>query len=410
MNITLKQMLPVPSNGMWDLEVAGYPDCPGGANKVDVGGGHVFLIQYNQFDFCGVEPKSYFTPAWVSESKVTLILRDDNGSMIADSVSCVYKTRFETSLLSFASDEKSANLLFGGSIEEDGTDVEKTVFSGQAVDMDFFDFDGNPLLKRKVKMGDPLSFKINITDNKQVTKVLPETCYFSASSDPHYKQPDGTLTFVKNNCFNTQSAIVEQMLPYKMERNSNGTDYLMSFRAFHFSNYGENLYVHCTLLACIGTQNLCEPQPECFETSRKKRELQSDFTPNAESAAKNFNKGLKEFVLTKYIVVEQLENQNRGPPIDLPTVVESFKPGSICLSTSHFTAMIGSMVGCLILLLAAVFCLFGRLIKNDEKKSKPTAKQIYQSYSSCPPSYTPPSYTPPSYTASMGSLPTITSF
>jgi hypothetical protein len=57
MVITMKKKLPVPRSGMWDLEVEGFPKCPG-AVKNDVGGGHEFTILYADRDWCGVEASS----------------------------------------------------------------------------------------------------------------------------------------------------------------------------------------------------------------------------------------------------------------------------------------------------------------------------------------------------------------
>lgn len=72
-------------------------------------------------------------------AKVVLLLKDDNGTTIADSVSCVYDTRFDTSLMTFRGEISSQNLLYGGSLQEDGNDVETTVYSSEAIAMDFFD-------------------------------------------------------------------------------------------------------------------------------------------------------------------------------------------------------------------------------------------------------------------------------
>ncbi len=41
------------------------------------------------------------TPAWLAVADVILLLKDDNGTVIADSISCVYDTKFETSLQTF---------------------------------------------------------------------------------------------------------------------------------------------------------------------------------------------------------------------------------------------------------------------------------------------------------------------
>lgn len=122
MRLMLKEKLPQPRGGMWDLEVENFPKCPG-ATKTDVGGGYEFTILYADKEWCGVDAEyklvlyctvllhllriatvmkyAIQTPAWLAFAKVVLLLKDDNGTVIADSVSCVYDTRFETSLMTF---------------------------------------------------------------------------------------------------------------------------------------------------------------------------------------------------------------------------------------------------------------------------------------------------------------------
>jgi hypothetical protein len=139
---------------------------------------------------------------------------------------------------------------------------------------------GRPLQQRAVKLGDPIMFKIDISKGNQVSRVLPENCYFSSSSIPEENLLGGqTLPFVKNrfvkklnlspsnaifSCFNSKNGMVRAFLP-KMDRNHNGSAYEMRFQAFHFTGHGENLFVHCTILACLGSQQLCEPRPEVSE-------------------------------------------------------------------------------------------------------------------------------------------------
>ncbi len=55
--------------------------------------------------------------------------------------------------------------------------------------------------------------------------------------------------------------MVRAFLP-QMERNYNGTAYEMRFPAFYFTGYSKNLFVHCTILACVGTQDICESSSE----------------------------------------------------------------------------------------------------------------------------------------------------
>ena len=64
-----------------------------------------------------------------------------------------------------------------------------------------------------------------------------------------------------SSCFNYRNGMVRTFLP-QMERNYNGTTYEMRFPAFYFTGFSKNLFVHCTILACVGTQDLCESSPE----------------------------------------------------------------------------------------------------------------------------------------------------
>jgi len=94
-----------------------------------------------------------------------------------------------------------------------------------------------------------------------VSRILPETCFFSSSSVPEERLAFGqTLTFVKRSCFNDRNGMVRAFLP-RMERSANGSAYQLAFPAFYFTDFGRNLFVHCTILACVGEQRLCEPKP-----------------------------------------------------------------------------------------------------------------------------------------------------
>jgi hypothetical protein len=367
MEVKLKDRLPSPRTGMWDLEVEEHPKCPG-ATKSDVGGGYTFIILYADKQWCGVEPVSWFTPSWVSYAEVTLILKDTNGTKIADSVSCVYNTRFDTSLLTFKGEITSENLRYGGSLEEEGTDVESMVNSGVAVRMDFYDAEGKNMQQRHVKLGDPIVFRIDVAESNIVNKVLPETCYFSSSSVPEENPPFGqTLTFVRKNCFNDKNGMVKAFLP-KMDRSINGTVYDLAFPAFHFTDFGRNLFVHCTILACIGNQMLCEPKPNCFGTSRRKRDTSdSDMRYNGRlRETKDTEEPTKEFVMTKYIIVEDKRKDALTAPSNHPNMVRSldsyFGSNTLCMQTGHFAALTGTVVSCLLMLLVAVSYLAGRML------------------------------------------------
>lgn len=154
--------------------------------------------------------------------------------------------------------------MYGGSLETEGSDVEATVRSADGVSMDFFTQGGDPLKQRNVRLGDPLLFKIAVREDKAVGSVLPESCYFSSSSSP--APEDGlsgarVLPFVKKSCFNEKDGMVRAFLP-KMERAADGRGFEMAFPAFYFTGHGQNLFVHCTVLACVGTDtDLCKPHP-----------------------------------------------------------------------------------------------------------------------------------------------------
>ncbi|VDO96492.1 unnamed protein product [Soboliphyme baturini] len=293
-NIVLKSKLPLPRNGMWKLEVEGYPYCPG-ATKQDVGGGYAFTLLFADKDLCGTEPKSWFvsvsslfrtapylltlhlqTPSWVSLAEVTLLLKDSNESIIADSISCLYNTRFGTSLLTFKGEIMS--------------------------------------------------------------------------------------------CFNEKNSVVRTILP-KMDRNQEGTVYEMPFSAFYFTNYSKNLFVHCTLLACVGEQNLCDPQANCFGTSRRKRrnivETEGHFSErfgDHESVD-----GAKSFVITKYVVIE---DGHRGltpdASSDSKALEKLFANGTVCLHPAHFASLLSSLVACIVVLLIIVSCMAGKLARKHK--------------------------------------------
>jgi len=117
-DVRLRERLPAPRGGMWALELENFPQCPG-VTRQDVGGGHAFTVLFADKQWCGVEPVSWFvsvpgepllppltprasqTPNWVSYAEMTLVLSDANGTKVADSVSCIYNTRFDSSLLTF---------------------------------------------------------------------------------------------------------------------------------------------------------------------------------------------------------------------------------------------------------------------------------------------------------------------
>ena len=57
-------------------------------------------------------------------------------------------------------------------MNEDGVDVENTVHSSDSVSMDFYDQVGRPMEQKKVKLGDPIMFKIDVSENSKGTLSL----------------------------------------------------------------------------------------------------------------------------------------------------------------------------------------------------------------------------------------------
>jgi hypothetical protein len=272
--------------------------------------------------------------------------------------------------LTFKGEVTSENLRYGGSIEEEGTDVETMVRSGDAVNMDFFGVDGRILEQRHVKLGDPLVFRIAITETNHVTSVLPETCYFSSSSNPDENPSFGqTLVFIRKSCFNDKNGMVRSFLP-KMERSQNGTVYELPFPAFHFSEYGQNLFVHCTLLACVGRQLLCEPKSNCFSTNRRKRSILDELTPTPVSGSDNIHESMKEFIMTKYIIVQDQKNSKEFSPNDQPQSFSTID-NAVCMQTMHFAALLGSLAAMALSLLIISSCLIGRMPNRKERPAQP---------------------------------------
>jgi len=249
-------------------------------------------------------------------------------------------------------------------------------------------------------------FKIDVSENKQVSKVMPELCYFSSSSDPSEKPLDGqTLTFVKHSCFNEKNGMVRAFLP-KMQRNLNGTSYEMMFPAFYFTEFGQSLFVHCTLLACIGSQTLCDPKPMCFGTERRAKREADDFQPFSDDGRLT-----RELTLTKYIIVDDKRKARQPEVPSVERATAAFFDGTICMQTPHFSALAGSFLMSLMILLVCVSCMGGRLVKlrSAHKREEKQRMQILAAhlYPTQPPAYPTAATT---LSASLASLPTITAF
>ncbi|KFD51091.1 hypothetical protein M513_07991 [Trichuris suis] len=384
MEIELKPSLPKPSSGMWDLEVEGHPHCPN-ASKKDIGAGYRFTINYADRYLCGVEPVAWFTPSWISYAEVTLLLKDDNNTMVADSVSCLYNTRVEASSVTFRGEVTNEQLRYSGTVDEEGTDIEGFADSSQAISMEFLDEFNERLSHQNVKLGDPIKLVLSVSNNNLVQQILPETCYFSSSSSPEEHPRKGhTLVFVRRSCFNSKNPMVRAILP-KMDRNQNGSSYELHFPAFYFTNYGRSLYVHCTILACVGNQKQCEPKPGCFGTNRKRRHVGTlELEPSTAAGIQKDLSGTREVQLSRYVVVQNGNGElkkgrfayfdiKRCPAIseknELDAELASMAHAdAICLNFSVFVAIAGSMVIVIISLLIVVAWLLGRQGKDKSSK------------------------------------------
>jgi len=267
--------------------------------------------------------------------------------------------------------------------------------------MDFYDENGQALQQRNVKLGEPVMFKIDVAENKQVSKILPEHCYFSSSSDPTEKPVQGqTLTFVKHSCFNDKNGMIRAFLP-KMQRAMTGATYEMLFPAFYFTDFGQSLFVHCTILACVGSQSLCDPKPSCFGMERRaKRGLMSDDDDETPVGLREDGIGsetsdrlAKELTLTKYIIVED-KRKARGADVQERT----FYDGTVCMQTPQFAAAVGSFLCALMVLLVCVSCMGGRLVRLRQKREEKATSMLSQHLYRLPPAY------------SNANLPTITAF
>jgi len=148
-----------------------------------------------------------------------------------------------------------------------------------------------------------------------------------------------------------------------MERGENGTVYELPFPAFHFSEYGQNLFVHCTLLACVGRQTLCEPENHCFSTSRRKRSVDNGQLQQSPAASDNVHHdAMKEFIMTKYIIVQDQKNINPNQMQPYANAIEN----AVCMQTMHFAALLGSLAAMALSLLIVSSCLIGRMAQKKE--------------------------------------------
>ncbi|KRX65546.1 putative sulfite oxidase, mitochondrial, partial [Trichinella sp. T9] len=337
MEVQLKSSLPNPIKGNWRLEVEGHPQC-NSVNRENVGPGYRFLIPYDDRYLCGVEPRFDITPAWVASAKTILLLIDKVNYTIGDSLICLYKTK------TGCCREK---LRYGGTVNED-VDVKGEADAKNTVMLDFYDENGQPLLKQ----------------------ILPQMCYFSAFdvSDVKALNDSYNLIFVKNGCFNKRNPVVKAIVP-PMERNENGTSYQLNFQAFHFTNHGRNLYIHCSLLACVGNQVECKPKRNCFSTGRRRKRnaLVNDEEETDEEEQQQDHlqsDDLKHIQLSRYIVVD---DGKASTSTVQPSVKSESISNQICMQWWQFTAIVATPVLFVTMLLVLVAWQAGRFSRENHK-------------------------------------------
>ncbi|KRX19208.1 putative sulfite oxidase, mitochondrial, partial [Trichinella nelsoni] len=368
MEVQLKSSLPNPIKGNWRLEVEGHPQC-NSVNREDVGPGYRFLIPYDDRYLCGVEPRFDITPAWVASAKTILLLIDKVNYTIGDSLICLYKTKVDASLTTFKGEISQEKLRYGGTVNED-VDVKGEADAKNTVMLDFYDENGQPLRNSNVKLGDEVKLVIAVNETRTFKQILPQMCYFSAFdvSDVKALNDSYNLIFVKNGCFNKRNPVVKAIVP-PMERNENGTSYQLNFQAFHFTNHGRNLYIHCSLLACVGNQVECKPKRNCFSTGRRRKRnaLVNDEEETDEEEQQQDHlqsDDLKHIQLSRYIVVDDGK-------VSTSTVQPSVKSESvsnqICMQWWQFTAIVATPVLFVTMLLVLVAWQAGRFSRLNHK-------------------------------------------
>ncbi|KRX19206.1 putative sulfite oxidase, mitochondrial, partial [Trichinella nelsoni] len=169
-------------------------------------------------------------------------------------------------------------------------------------------------------------------------------------------------------CFNKRNPVVKAIVP-PMERNENGTSYQLNFQAFHFTNHGRNLYIHCSLLACVGNQVECKPKRNCFSTGRRRKRnaLVNDEEETDEEEQQQDHlqsDDLKHIQLSRYIVVDDGK-------VSTSTVQPSVKSESvsnqICMQWWQFTAIVATPVLFVTMLLVLVAWQAGRFSRLNHK-------------------------------------------
>ncbi|KRY87238.1 putative sulfite oxidase, mitochondrial [Trichinella pseudospiralis] len=362
MEVQLKSSLPNPIKGNWRLEVEGHPQC-NSVNRENVGPGYRFLIPYDDRYLCGVEPRFDITPAWVASAKTILLLIDKVNYTIGDSLICLYKTKVDASLTTFKGEISQEKLRYGGTVNED-VDVKGEADAKDTVVLDFYDENGQPLRNSNVKLGDEVKLVITVNETRTFKQILPQMCYFSAFdvSDVKALNDSYNLIFVKNGCFNKRNPVVKAIVP-PMDRNENGTTYQLNFQAFHFTNHGRNLYIHCSLLACVGNQVECKPKRNCFSTGRRrKRTVLLDDEETDEEEQQLNSVDFKHIQLSRHLVVD--DSKASTSTVQQPSVKSESVLSQVCVQWWQFTAIVATPVLFVMLLLVLVAWQAGRFSRD----------------------------------------------
>ncbi|KRX65550.1 putative sulfite oxidase, mitochondrial, partial [Trichinella sp. T9] len=260
-------------------------------------------------------------------------------------------------------------LRYGGTVNED-VDVKGEADAKNTVMLDFYDENGQPLRNSNVKLGDEVKLVIAVNETRTFKQILPQMCYFSAFdvSDVKALNDSYNLIFVKNGCFNKRNPVVKAIVP-PMERNENGTSYQLNFQAFHFTNHGRNLYIHCSLLACVGNQVECKPKRNCFSTGRRRKRnaLVNDEEETDEEEQQQDHlqsDDLKHIQLSRYIVVD---DGKASTSTVQPSVKSESISNQICMQWWQFTAIVATPVLFVTMLLVLVAWQAGRFSRENHK-------------------------------------------
>ncbi|OUC41434.1 hypothetical protein D917_03373 [Trichinella nativa] len=402
MEVQLKSSLPNPIKGNWRLEVEGHPQC-NSVNRENVGPGYRFLIPYDDRYLCGVEPRFDIVNSGLG------CVGQDNPT--ADRQSQLYNRRFVDLPLQDKSGRVTGccreKLRYGGTVNED-VDVKGEADAKNTVMLDFYDENGQPLRNSNVKLGDEVKLVIAVNETRTYnlsiniffsqTNITTNVLFFrirrvGCESSERQLQFDIRKKWVYKKCFNKRNPVVKAIVP-PMERNENGTSYQLNFQAFHFTNHGRNLYIHCSLLACVGNQVECKPKrnvnfgtffsfflkfpsiwslfifyAQCFSTGRRRKRnaLVNDEEETDEEEQQQDHlqsDDLKHIQLSRYIVVD---DGKASTSTVQPSVKSESISNQICMQWWQFTAIVATPVLFVTMLLVLVAWQAGRFSRENHK-------------------------------------------